>query len=171
MTDQDGVAVSWSRRSEILHEDRKDYVSEETANEDLARDVANVPDDDSDNEDTDSCGDEALPGLQEQLEYPTLARSALQNTGHFTEVCSSTLYSCQRLWPDAKGQKVTQATKSDHFCAKNKKKGSVFQPLINAYSDRSTINGLTNLYSLNKLLPYFSEHQRFAPIFIHCKAG
>ena len=114
-----GVEDSTATLVHILNTCGEDDVTETVCLQDLAREVADMPDDDGENEDeAEEDADGKLPSLPVQLDALTLARAVLDSHGLLSEDASKALFKCQRAINVEKTRRMKQTTIDVHFSKK-----------------------------------------------------
>ena len=117
--EEHGVEVSTATLVQILNPCGEDDVTETVCLQDLATEVADMPDDDGENEDeAEKEADGKLPSLPVRLDALTLARAVLDSHGPLSEDASKALFKCQRAINVEKTRRMNQKTIHDHFSKK-----------------------------------------------------
>lgn len=89
-----GVPISWAWLDDILHVKEEVNITEEMLRANLTREIPNVHERTTADENI-KCGDnEALPGLQAKLESLTLDHSVSYNRENRKEECNKASYNC-----------------------------------------------------------------------------
>ena len=113
-----GVEVSKASLANILNPHGENDVSESISIEELAKEVANLPDPEVDEDEAQEDTEVKLPGWTFQHDTLTLARAILESHGQLSEEASEALFKCQRAINAEKAHRMNQTTIEQHFTKK-----------------------------------------------------